>query len=175
MNARQLRLLKRNVGLRTNESVHRGRGSRFYSEWWQFGAPEEIRTPAARFVILARTLQSLRTVTTTKQEWSKNRAKTPNGLRPPITATKPASVTFLEANDRFAPHLFTLAITSRSAPTGNSVDDAKVSSVRNSGSPPRCSRSRYRFPCSSLQHLRRPRIRRLRVSTRHRAVPRCWR
>jgi hypothetical protein len=63
-------------------------------------APEEIRTPAARFVILARTLQSLRTVTTTKQEWSKNRAKTPNGLRPPITATKPASVTFLEANDR---------------------------------------------------------------------------
>jgi hypothetical protein len=57
----------------------------------------------------------------------------------------------------------------------NSVTYAELSSVRGSGPPPRCSRSRCRSPCSSRQHLLRQRLRRLRVSARRRAVPRCRR
>ena len=57
----------------------------------------------------------------------------------------------------------------------NSVTCAELSSVRGSGPPPRCSRSRCRSPCSSRQHLLRQRLRRLRVSARRRAVPRCRR
>jgi Tripartite tricarboxylate transporter TctB family len=55
----------------------------------------------------------------------------------------------------------------------NSVTFAELSSVRGSGPPPRCSRARCRSPYSSRQHLLRPRLRRLRVSARRRAVPRC--
>jgi hypothetical protein len=57
----------------------------------------------------------------------------------------------------------------------NSVTCAELSSVRGPGPPPRCSQFRCRSPCSSRQHLLPPRLRRLRLSARRRAVPRCRR